>query len=220
MEMAPSEAADRLRQRLEAFHRTGEGDVVTAVEALQEAAAAVGADPGTPVAAQTWALLGALHQARATVTRAQQDVTALVLLMAGAYAIDPDSVPPQMRQSLEAIPGDQHRTAAVLSQIEAAFELSLTEHLPHVRRLVRQIVDYALPLVGADEVAALSDLHRVTAELLRVLRWTGHQNILPQTTVWFQGVRSRGGTSPRSKRCHVAAPRLLRVGRDRAGHHQ
>jgi hypothetical protein len=38
-------------------------------------------------------------------------------------------------------------------------------------------------------------LNRVLAELLGVLRWTGHLDILPQTSVWFQGVRSAGGTS-------------------------
>src|SRR5690606_31007436 len=38
-------------------------------------------------------------------------------------------------------------------------------------------------------------LYGVLTELLGVVRGTGHLNILPQTTVWFQGVRSQGGTS-------------------------
>src|SRR5439155_25629971 len=38
-------------------------------------------------------------------------------------------------------------------------------------------------------------LHRVFTELLGILRWTWHLDILPQTTVWFQGVRPEGGTS-------------------------
>src|SRR5690606_41733596 len=44
-------------------------------------------------------------------------------------------------------------------------------------------------------------LYGVLTELLGVVRGTGHLNILPQTTVWFQGVRSQGGTS-----LHVATP--------------
>src|SRR5690606_31541692 len=38
-------------------------------------------------------------------------------------------------------------------------------------------------------------LYGVLTELLGVVRGTGHLNILPQTTVWFQGVRYQGGTS-------------------------
>jgi hypothetical protein len=38
-------------------------------------------------------------------------------------------------------------------------------------------------------------IDRILAELLGILRRTWHQDILPQAAAWFQGVRSRGGTS-------------------------
>jgi hypothetical protein len=38
-------------------------------------------------------------------------------------------------------------------------------------------------------------LDRVSGELLGILRWTRHQDILPQTSVWIRDFRSRGGSS-------------------------
>src|SRR5690606_24746876 len=54
-------------------------------------------------------------------------------------------------------------------------------------------------------------LYGVLTELLGVVRGTGHLNILPQTTVWFQGVRSQGGTSDVAASLRYAADRINEV---------
>ena len=63
-----------------------------------------------------------------------------------------------------------------------------TARLSHVRAA-------AAALASQSFGTTPDQLDRIPAELLGVLRWTGYMDILPQTTVWFQGVRSEGGTS-------------------------
>jgi hypothetical protein len=60
--------------------------------------------------------------------------------------------------------------------------------------------------VAQRTIGGTDQLNRVPAELLEILRRTWHQDILPQTTVWAQSVRSMGGTSSIRRRGKQQVP--------------